>query len=646
MAHPRLAALLAPIALLSLPFANPARADDKPVAMPPAFDSGDLDDLGSALRPLIERYATDRGTLMRFAPPAASPGRDERVGQFTLDWLGRLESIKFGDLDRPGQVDYLLFRNHLKHEARLLETAAKERATAEPFVPFARPILDLDRDRRGVATQDWKQVAGVLTDLTKSVGEARRKLEEKPRKELEGSVDRPSAARAVAIAESLRSTLEGWYRFYDGYDPLFSWWNAEPYKAADEALRGYATMLRDRLGVGTGGEDDGGGAFRRRGGGDGGGPPANAPAGGGGPGAAAGGPGGRNRAAEAKDDGSDIIGKPIGQAALLDELAYEMIAYTPEELIAIAEAERAWCQSELIKAAREMGLGDDWKAAIDKVKSKYVEPGEQPKLIRDLAVEAIEYLDRNDLVTIPQLARDSWRIGMMSPERQLVSPFFTGGETISVSFPTSGMPHEAKLMSLRGNNAHFSRATVFHEVIPGHHLQGYMTSRYKDYRGLFSTPFSVEGWALYWEILLWDRGFARSPEDRVGMLFWRMHRCARIIFSLKFHLGEWTPKECIALLVDGVGHERANAVAEVRRSFGGGYGPLYQAAYLLGGLQLRALHRELVESGRMTDRAFHDAILKQNRIPIDMVRATLTDMPLTADAEPKWKFYGPIPGRE
>jgi uncharacterized protein (DUF885 family) len=337
------------------------------------------------------------------------------------------------------------------------------------------------------------------------------------------------------------------------------------------------------------------------------------------------------------------VGNPIGREALQSELTYEMIPYTPEELIRIAEAELAWCDAEMKKAASDMGCGDDWRAALEHVKTKFVEPGKQPKLIQELAQEAIDYLDLHHLVTVPPLCRDSWRMAMMSPERQLVNPFFTGGETISVSYPTASMSHEAKLMSMRGNNVHFSRATVFHELIPGHHLQGYMTARYKSYRGLFGTPFWGEGWALYWELLLWDRGFARSPEDRVGMLFWRMHRCARIIFSLNFHLEKMTPQECIDFLVDRVGHERDNATAEVRRSFTTSYGPLYQAAYLLGGLQLRALHRELVESGKMSDRAFHDAILKENRIPIEMARALLTKQPLARGQAPGWKFYGPIP---
>ena len=169
-----------------------------------------------------------------------------------------------------------------------------------------------------------------------------------------------------------------------------------------------------------------------------------------------------------------------------------------------------------------------------------------------------------------------------------------GGEVIRVSFPTDEMAHDDKLMSLRANNIHFSRATVHHELIPGHHLQGFMTRRYQPHRRAFGTPFWTEGWALYWEMRLWDLGFPATPEDRMGMLFWRKHRAARIIFSLKFHLGEMSPDEAIDFLVDGVGHERASATAEVRRSFNGSYSPLYQAAYMIGGLQIRALHAELV----------------------------------------------------
>jgi uncharacterized protein (DUF885 family) len=170
-----------------------------------------------------------------------------------------------------------------------------------------------------------------------------------------------------------------------------------------------------------------------------------------------------------------------------------------------------------------------------------------------------------------------------------------------------------------------------------------MTSRFNPHRNAFATSFWGEGWAFYFEMLFWRMGFPKSPEDKMGMLFWRAHRAARIIFSLSFHLGKMTPQECIDLLVNRVGHERANATAEVRRSFGGGYGPLYQAAYMLGALEFWALHGELVDSGKMTNREFHDAILKGGRIPVEMVRVMLTKEPLARDYKAKWKFYSGIP---
>jgi uncharacterized protein (DUF885 family) len=122
-----------------------------------------------------------------------------------------------------------------------------------------------------------------------------------------------------------------------------------------------------------------------------------------------------------------------------------------------------------------------------------------------------------------------------------------------------------------------------------------------------------------------------------------MHRCARIVFSLNFHLGKWTPQHCIDYLVDGMGHERDNATAEVRRSFDGSYSPLYQAGYLLGALQLLDLHKELVESGKMTDRAFHDAVVQANNMPIVMIRAIVTNEKLTPDWKPNWRFCGNNP---
>jgi uncharacterized protein (DUF885 family) len=170
-----------------------------------------------------------------------------------------------------------------------------------------------------------------------------------------------------------------------------------------------------------------------------------------------------------------------------------------------------------------------------------------------------------------------------------------------------------------------------------------MGSRYADYRpSLGGTPFLGEGWPLYWETILYDKGFHDTPEERVGALFWRMHRAARIVFSMNFHMGIWSPADCIAFLVNEVGHEPDNATAEVRRSFAGNYGPLYQMAYLVGGLQIRSIREAIVDSGAMTEKAFHDEIMRQGSMPIGMLRLALLPQPLTRDMDVNWKFYGDI----
>jgi hypothetical protein len=541
----------------------------------------------SELRDLVDRFVIDREALSRRYPVESSPERFDHLGRFYDDWRGRIAAIDFEPLGVEGRIDHVLLRNRVDYEKRLLAREESWLRETSALIPFAVDALAVNDARLRMESLDAAKAGAALDSLARRIDAARKEQEGRA-----GSVDRLGAFRAQEQISVAAEALRSWYEFYSGYDPLFTWWCQAPYKEVTRALEDYRKLLREEvLGIGPG-EDE------------------------------------------------PIVGTPIGREALVADLASELIPYTPEELLVLAEREFRWCESELRKAAGEMGLGDDALAAIEKVKNLYVPPGEQPNLIRDLAREAEAYLEEHGLVTVPPLAKEVWRMQMMTPERQKVNPFFTGGEVISVSYPTDSMDQPDKLMSLRGNNIHFARATVFHELIPGHHLQAFMNQRYNAHRRAFRTPFWGEGWALYWEMLLWDRGFQRSPEDRVGMLFWRMHRAARIQFSLGFHLGRMTPEECIELLVERGGHELANAAAEVRRSFNGSYPPLYQLAYMMGGLQFRALHEEMVQSGKMTDREFHDSVLDGGSMPVEMVRVRIRKESIERDYKTRWKFLG------
>src|SRR5699024_1840609 len=96
-------------------------------------------------------------------------------------------------------------------------------------------------------------------------------------------------------------------------------------------------------------------------------------------------------------------------------------------------------------------------------------------------------------------------------------------------------------------------------------------------------------------------------------------------------------QEAIDFLVDEVGHEYANAEAEVRRSFTGGTPPLYQIAYLVGGLQFYALRNELLKQG-WTEKEYHDRVMKENRMPVEILRLLLMNKDFSKDYKTNWKF--------
>ncbi len=560
-----------------------------------AQESG-LYDHTTPIEPYIIQYRNDLQAINYFYGPmpkgwgfqsaAASPEQIDRLLLLDQEYEKKLQQFDYKKLNTNGQVDYILLNRKIKRDIENLKSNQTAYNRVKGYLPFADSILEFEKKRRRGGAVEAKEVATAFEKASAQVDQEIKKLE--------GMKAIPSAdvEYLESILESLKLRLESSFDFYNGYEPLFSWWVPKSHERLQEKLKEYKELIASKSDL------------------------------------------------KPFDDGSNIAGKRVGKEVLNKMLKDEMISYNADELLKIADKEWQWCVAELLKASKEMGFGEDWKKAQEKVKNSYVPEGKQPELINELYDKAMNFINEKQLIDIPPLADETWGMIMMTPERQLVNPFFTGGREISISYPTNTMTYDQKMMSMRGNNPHFSLGTVQHELIPGHHLQYFMNRRYKPYREQnFNTPFWTEGWTLYWELLLYRMGFPKTPEERIGMLFWRMHRCARITFSIKFHIGEWTPQQCIDYLVNQVGHEPANALGEVKRSFEGSYDPLYQLAYMIGGLQLLSISDEMVGSGKMTYKEFHDRVIKENYMPMEMLRAILTNQNLNPDHQSSWKFY-------
>lgn len=543
------------------------------------------DNPGVSLLNSIHNYEADVTALDRVYIVRGSPEKRERYKKLAEDYLSQLQKLPFASLSTESKADFVLFKRDLNEEVHKADEESLSYTKLKKWYPFAESIYHLEKIRRRGGKVVAQEVASDFANTIKEINHLRSLV-------LNDKTITVDDERSVGnVLRGLQIALKNVFTFYNGYDPDFTWWVPVTYNELDSTLRSYSFAFRTV-------------ALR------------NAP----------------------NKDSSGIVGYPIGRDEIVRQLKYELIDYTPEELIQIANKEFAWCDKEMLKASQEMGFGNDWKKALEKVKQSYVPPGDQPAAMVKLYDESVAFLKKKDLITIPPLAEETWRIVMMSPKQQLVNPFFYGGEEFSVSYPTNTMDYDDKMMSMRGNNPHFSRATVHHELIAGHYLQQFMNEREKSYRH-YGTAFWTEGWSVYWEMVMWNEGFPRSPEDRIGMLFWRMHRCARIIFSLNYHMGKWTPQQCIDFLVDRVGHEYANAEGEVRRSFDGGYNPLYQVGYMIGALEFMQLQKELVGTGKMTMKQYHDAVLHENSMPVEMLRNILENLPISENYSTNWRFY-------
>lgn len=563
---------------------------------PPALDSLVSFARGeSELRVAVIRYLEDKAAIERRYEVLYSPARQQRLLAFLEGWQQQLERLTFEELRHEGRLDYIALRNRITYDLETLQLNTERGEQIAPLLPFGDRLRLLQEERHDRKRVNPRSAATTLDDVAKELDALTAALMDEAR-DANGQVRRRGlspvvAWRAAGQVEHLREVLADWNTFYDGYDPMFNFWVREPYARVDTRLQAYADAINEHIvGIIPGKK-----------------PP--------------------------------IIGDPVLEAGLRADLAVEMIPYSPRELIAIGQKEFDWIENQFRIVSRDMGYGDDWLAALEHTKNLAPPPGEKPWIIFEIGDFSENFIENLDNITMPPLSREIWRLMMQSPERQLINPFFSGGEVTRVSYPTDGMAHRDKMMSMRGNTPHFNFATVHHELVPGHHMQGFMSRRFNEHRGaLMRTPFWGEGWALYWEFLLWDADFPRNDPDKIGMLFWRLHRAARIVFSLNYQLGNWTPQEAVDFLVDRVGHERANAEAEVRRTTIDA--PLYQIAYMTGALQFRALYEELVGSGSMTARQYHDAVMLGGRMPVELVRARLTGEPLDKDFRSQWRFYG------
>ncbi len=166
-------------------------------------------------------------------------------------------------------------------------------------------------------------------------------------------------------------------------------------------------------------------------------------------------------------------------------------------------------------------------------------------------------------------------------------------------------------------------ALTVHEAVPGHHhqisLQQELDIHPIRQHGINFTAF-VEGWGLYSERLGIEMGLYDTPEKEMGRLSYEMWRASRLVVDTGIHAKGWTKQQAVQFMLDNTALSAGNIDAEVNRYI---TWPGQALAYKIGELKIRELRsRAEAALGAGFDlRLFHDAVLENGPIPLDVLDA-------------------------
>lgn len=168
---------------------------------------------------------------------------------------------------------------------------------------------------------------------------------------------------------------------------------------------------------------------------------------------------------------------------------------------------------------------------------------------------------------------------------------------------------------------------VYHEAVPGHHLQVALALEKQDRPTLWKISINgayAEGWALYAERLAAEMGmYADDPEGDLGRLQAELFRAARLVVDTGLHTKGWDAETAVAYLVDNTGRDEAAMQREVLRYMAM---PGQAVSYKLGMDGLLALRESLMTSqGESFDlKAFHDQVLALSNLSMQLLSRELS----------------------
>ena len=322
----------------------------------------------------------------------------------------------------------------------------------------------------------------------------------------------------------------------------------------------------------------------------------------------------------------------LGQDKFEQKLRFdEGVPLPADRLLDLAMRELRSTQDEFRRVASRLNGGDPL-AAWAKAKQDHPAAGELVPVAQQQLDELVDFINRNDIITIPAgepvsvaptprfyrwTFASMWTPGPFEAKPMKAFYYITD---VDPAWPT-----ERQDEHLRDFNYGALWAISIHEVFPGHflhyqHLRQVESKLRKSI--LFSSAAFVEGWAHYCEQMMVDEGFRKNdPTVRLGQLAEALIRLCRFVVGVRLHCEDMSVEQGVRFFKDEAFLEEGSARREAER---GTFDPSY-IVYSLGKLMLLKLREDYKarQSGKFSLRQFHDTLLGNGTVPLWLHRALM-----------------------
>jgi uncharacterized protein (DUF885 family) len=316
---------------------------------------------------------------------------------------------------------------------------------------------------------------------------------------------------------------------------------------------------------------------------------------------------------------------PDGAAAYSFHVRWQTTTrLTPEEIHEIGLAEVKRIRSEMDKVIQSTGFQGNFHAFTEFLRSDprfyYTQADDLVNGYR-IIVKKIDPELAHEFGKLPRLPYGVTPIPAFKAPSQTTAYYQPGA-------PSPGRPgtYFVNTYNLAARPRWEMEALSLHESVPGHHLQISLAQEMEnvpEFRRHIGYSAFVEGWALYAESLGDDLGMYKDAYSKFGQLTYEMWRAVRLVVDTGMHSKGWTRQQAIDYFRENTGKADQDITVEVDRYI---VWPGQALAYKLGQLKIRELRGRAEKTlGNGFDiRSFHDAVLGEGAIPLDILEAHMS----------------------